>query len=439
MAALRRLLRWGVTVASWGWLFSLTSAHAATFSVTNRSDLADAAPGDGICATAKGVCTLRAAIQETNALAGADTINLPRGVYVLTGGELAIADDLTLLGAGPAATVIKSIRKARVLSTATGVALTMDGVRVQGGRADAGGGLLNNGTATLSNVTFLGNRAASPAFGLGAGINNAGTVTLSNVNFARNQATGSAGAFGGGIYNTGSVAAADVSFTVNFASGCGGALYNYGGATSLLRATIAGNRALNSGGGIFNQSGTVDVSATTLARNRATQTGGGVFTYAQVTLANVTMTANRAAIGAGLVSGSFGAATLTNVTINGNRATQGGGLFCDHGTVTLHNSVVAFNPPKNCDGTTAVTSLGYNIDSGTTCGFAATGDLSNLDPKLGVLRNNGGPTKTCALLPGSPAIDAGDNVNCPPSDQRSDPRPAGALPVCDMGAYEAQP
>lgn len=83
-----------------------------------------------------------------------------------------------------------------------------------------------------------------------------------------------------------------------------------------------------------------------------------------------------------------------------------------------------------------MTSLGHNLDSGSTCGFASPGDLSNTDPKLGPLQNNGGFTATHALLPGSPAIDAG-SPDCPPLaiDQRGVARPQG--PACDIGAYEA--
>ena len=87
-------------------------AHAATFTVDIT---ADAVPGDGICATAAGACSLRAAVQEANALAGPDTIDLPAGTYVLTlagpaedagaSGDLDVHDTLTITGAGAATTM----------------------------------------------------------------------------------------------------------------------------------------------------------------------------------------------------------------------------------------------------------------------------------------------------------------------------------------------
>jgi hypothetical protein len=89
-----------------------------------------------------------------------------------------------------------------------------------------------------------------------------------------------------------------------------------------------------------------------------------------------------------------------------------------------------------------MTSLGHNIDSGASCGFTSPGDLGNTDPQLGLLADNGGPTDTHALLPGSPAIDAGINANCPDEDQRFIARPqdgdGDATAVCDIGSYEAE-
>src|SRR5437660_359344 len=94
----------------------LPAAQAATFTVDSTLDAVDAHPGDGVCATATNVCTLRAAIQEANALAGADTINVPAGMYTLSipgsfedeaaTGDLDITDDLTLIGAGARSTII---------------------------------------------------------------------------------------------------------------------------------------------------------------------------------------------------------------------------------------------------------------------------------------------------------------------------------------------
>jgi hypothetical protein len=113
-------------------------------------------------------------------------------------------------------------------------------------------------------------------------------------------------------------------------------------------------------------------------------------------------------------------------------------------TVALQNSILANNTGGNCHGT--LNSRGYNLSSDNSCSFDGAGDLNNTDPELGPLQNNGGPTDTMALLPGSPAIDAGNPGGCTDSqghllktDQRGMPRPDKEDPSgCDIGAYEKQ-
>jgi hypothetical protein len=105
---------------------------------------------------------------------------------------------------------------------------------------------------------------------------------------------------------------------------------------------------------------------------------------------------------------------------------------------------MANNPGGNCLGT--VFTKGYNLSSDDTCDFGGPGDLNNIDAKLGRLQDNGGPTETMALLPGSPAIDSGNPSGCPDvnghvlkTDQRGAPRPDKEdTGGCDMGAYERQ-
>jgi len=115
--------------------------------------------------------------------------------------------------------------------------------------------------------------------------------------------------------------------------------------------------------------------------------------------------------------------------------------------VVLQNSIVANNSGGNCSirsGT--LTSHGHNLSSDATCDFGGTGDLNNIDPMLGPLQNNGGPTQTMALPSGSPAIDAGNPYGCRDgfgnllkTDQRGAPRhDSEDTRGCDMGAYESQ-
>jgi len=107
--------------------------------------------------------------------------------------------------------------------------------------------------------------------------------------------------------------------------------------------------------------------------------------------------------------------------------------------VVFQNSIFGSDPGGNCYG--ALSSEGYNISGDNTCPLHGPGDMNNRDPKLGPLQNNGGPTQTMALLPGSPAILAGNPSGCTDGrgqrlkiDQRMYPRPKQG--ACDMGAYE---
>jgi len=143
-----------------------------------------------------------------------------------------------------------------------------------------------------------------------------------------------------------------------------------------------------------------------------------------------------------------GQTTLINVTIAGNTAnsaTEAGGLMV-YGKVDVQNSIIAGNTNDECGGDLGlINSLGDNIESDTSCGFTETSDQQSTDPTLGSLQDNGGLTWTMALLPGSPAIDTGNNTACaavPVSgvDQRGWTRPIDAdgdgKEECDIGAYE---
>ena len=150
---------------------------------------------------------------------------------------------------------------------------------------------------------------------------------------------------------------------------------------------------------------------------------------------NSTITGNTAGNTGGGIRNS-GTLIVNNRTITDNSAgNTGGGI----GKATMKNTIVTGNSPNDC--TSPVTSLGHNLDSDGSCGLAGPGDISNANPLLEPLGDNGGPTFTQALLPGSPAIDAGSS-DCPPpaTDQRGSPRPVDGngdtVTACDIGAFE---
>src|SRR5205807_2031620 len=118
-----------------------------------------------------------------------------------------------------------------------------------------------------------------------------------------------------------------------------------------------------------------------------------------------------------------------------------GGIVDGGGTTTVANTILAANSAPsgaNCatTGGGVLASAGHNIESANTCGLGPS-DRTGTDPLLGPLDANGGPTRTLALLAGSPAIDGGDASRCDAVDQRRVARPKGA--ACDIGAYELAP
>ena len=182
--------------------------------------------------------------------------------------------------------------------------------------------------------------------------------------------------------------------------------------------------------------------------------GGAIdaFDKGALTLTNDTLTGNSvgAPLGAGSGAGGAGgaldtrlSANLVNDTLDGNAVIGpgAGGNLAASEPVKLKNTIVsggASEHEANCSG--PVSSAGHNIESTTPsqCGLSsATGDLVGVNPLLDALAFNGGATETQALLPGSPAINAGEAVGCPATDQRGEPRPQG--PACDIGAYESAP
>jgi hypothetical protein len=196
---------------------------------------------------------------------------------------------------------------------------------------------------------------------------------------------------------------------------------NSGASASLSGLTVSGGRT-SIGGGLFNQ-GTLALTNCTVSGNTATSFfpgGGGVFNSGTATLINCTVSGNSAGyVGGGLYN--QGRLALTNCTVSGNSAGYVGGVYNSYyvGTATLTNTIVAGNS---------------GLDTGPT-GFSGSNNLIGGNPLLAPLGNYGGPTQTMALLPGSPAIDAGaSGAGIPGTDQRGLPR-VGAV---DIGAFESR-
>lgn len=275
----------------------------------------------------------------------------------------------------------------------------------------------------------------------GDGIRNSatGTVRLERVTIRDIQ---SDSAEGSAVFNEGNLTL-DQSSIINNTGQTGGGILNRGRLT-VNASTISSNRAPGgNGGGIYNSSALFD--------NRANR-GGAIFNLDVMVLENSTLSGNRGQGTGGIDNQRV--LTIRNSTITNNDGDMAAGGIQSDGVVQLSHTIVAGNTTTtalamDCS-PSGITSLGHNlVGVGTGCPNAGTGDrvISGAlvsTAVLGPLQNNGGPTATHALQPGSPAIDAGDAA-CPPLtvDQRGAPRPsdgnADGLPVCDIGAVEAPP
>ena len=393
----------------------LASAAAAQASTIAVNTLSDTAPSVNECSGNAGDCSLRQAVDKAQA---GDTVQLGAGVYNLTlGTDVEIAKSVTLEGGGVSSTSVDGSQNrgsnefgatARILRTDAGATVTIEGLTITGGddetdevpcnacatvSLNGGGALWNDGAVVnLDHVAFTGN----PGGAVGGVVSNSGgTLTMTNVSFTNDQA-----AIGGALFtHSGTVSGTGVTFEGNATGCCNiGAIYLLGGTVTLANSTVVGNGGASSiGGGIHN--------------------GGGTL-------------------------------TLTNDTLSGNVRGQ---LMTDHGaSTTVENTIIAdgfsegdgdciaSGRPDEANGGTsgpAITNdLGHNIDQDSSCNLDGTGDSSNVDPKLAPIADNTGPTRTQALLAGSPALGDPSNSDCPAIDQRGVNRLDGS---CDIGAFEA--
>lgn len=351
--------------------------------------------------------------------------------------------------------------------------ITLTNNQASGG---SGGGIYNDGNLSIIDSILSNNEAGT---GLGGAIYNAGTLTLQRSTLSNNYA----GLAGGAIMNTGNVSTVQATF-INNSGFHGGGLENVGTAR-ITYSTLSSNTTTGGMGGGIHNTGQLTISNSKFSANSTSPVenggglsnlgnalittsffidnlaphglGGGIYNGGQLTILADTLAANQASSGrgGGLYSGTAGTLSISNATFSGNYSGyEGGGLYVGGSAIILNstifnnlpnsvvhngsavvsvkNTIIAGAPTGNCVG--AITSLGNNLEDQATCGFTAPNDLQNTNPELGPLADNGGPTPTHALIPGSPAINGGSNDGCPAGDQQGVRRPL--LGTCDIGAYE---
>jgi hypothetical protein len=357
-------------------------------------------------------CTLQKAIVVAdNLLGGGAKIVLPPGTYAI--GDAGLSNTLSIesQSGDPRNTTIKAAKGLWVGGDGP-ASVGVSGVTITGLVSDfiPVVAVVGNATFTIRNAIVSGNSSSnSMGAALGAG---GGNLVIDRVTVTDNHATGQS------------------------SNGAGVVVFNRSTAV-ISNSTIAGNTATGMGGGIaIDSTSSLNVMNTTVAGNEA-KSGGGV---AQIRL-------GVSALAAGSASGttSWTRPTDAHAAANGSRVPGDTARPAPVkiGPSSVTNTIVSGNKPSNCvdSGAGLPPSKGNNLedDAAKVCGFDKVGD-----PKLGVLKNNGGFTPTLALAPDSPAIDAGSNAVCAAApvngtDQRGLPRTGKNNPACDIGAFEAQP
>jgi hypothetical protein len=435
------------------------------------------------CAAGDVACVI-AAITEANTNGQAhNRILLAAGTYTFTAvenltegpnGLPSITSHLTMTGAGADATILEHETNAppfRLGHVAATGSLTLDSLSMRGfggvrlRDVEMGGTLLNHGgLLTLINSTLAASRAE-----FGGGIaNQDGTVTLAQtlltacigidegggiftdggqVVLVNSQVVGSNGGFnGGGISNFGGTVTLFHSQLRDNDAEAGGGLFNVDfpneGTAYLFDSTIAANECAHDGAGIFN-SGTMTIHNSTIVDNmQIGDGGGGILNFGTLTIHNSTIARNVAVGGAGISTFGPGGALIINSTIADNQAFgDSGGGIAGSGFVLLNTLLARNTAPQGPDCSGTGTSLGTNLigdPTGCTMPLQPT-DLTG-DPGLGAFTDNGTPGNGhIPLRRGSPAIDAGNDAACPPTDQRGQRRVnirGVGTSICDIGAIE---
>jgi hypothetical protein len=401
---------------------AVSPAPAATLTVTTLAD-----PGPG-------------SLREALALAApGDTIDFAvSGTLSLAADQkLTVTKDVTIAGPGASALAVRTDH-GRVFEIASGIVVTMRDLTIRDGQTGAdAAGILNQGTLRLERVVVRDHYAEFTA----AGIRNIGILTLSDCRLEANDAEQ-----GGAIYSTGLLEVERTVFVGNRSIHGAAAVHLAAGQLVVRDSSFEGNAS--DGGGAINvlPGASADIQRTLFAGNLGSVScGSALYNSGTTTLTNCTITGNSCSDRGGAIKNG-GTLTANHCTIAFNSALESAGGVANGGTFTARNTILAGNSTRSGnapDFEGILMSQGHNLiqaPSGAVILGDTTGNLLGVDPLLGPLADNGGPTWTHAA--GEPIIDAGDNAGAPSTDQRGLPRvadgDADGIAIADIGAYETQ-
>ncbi|MHC0061782.1 beta strand repeat-containing protein [Nostoc sp. UIC 10890] len=443
---------------------NLDTGTGYTVDGTNNTATVTIAANDTVVTNTNdsGEGSLRQAILNANAFAGADTITFAGSVFTdatpdtitLTSGQLNITDALTINGLGANNLSISGNNSSAVFRVNDGnnsnqISVVINDLTVTGGTDNSlAGGIFNQENLTLFNSSVSENT------GNYGGIYNGGTLSIAN-----STVLGNNGSIGG-ILNFGSLSLTNSSVSDNIGTTYGG-IQNQGTLLNITGSTISNNTATSAGGagGIAHFNGTFNLINSTVSGNTGVVNAAGILSISIANLTNSTISGNTTKNGAGGISNSgtlnlINSTVTNNTTDSDNNGTGNGGGLLNFGNVTAQNTIIAGNfdfgneapdisGAVNGDGNNLIGSLAGasgTIGTGSDITFASAG-ITNINQVIAALANNGGATQTHALVTGSAAINAGNNALVPggvTTDQRGTGFNRISGGTVDIGAYEVQ-
>jgi CSLREA domain-containing protein len=302
------------------------------FDVDTTEDTHDANPGDGLCADSNGDCSLRAAVEETNALTSADIISVPAGIFLLSSGGIQVEDDLIINGDHISTTIVDGQLLDRIFLVDNPVGtnettIEINSLTIQNGeREDKGGGIWNDERLLLTNVNVSLNHAEIG----GGGIFSQGSITITQSIIQDNTSQVGAGLFHDNVFTVNLIQGSVFSGNHAGNNGLGGGIYISTGIWELVNTAVIHNDA-EEGAGLNLGDGQIVITDATISENTGIGSGsegGGIKNRADLQILDSTISMNSASEGAGLLLDFGGSASITGTQIISNTAGSfGGGIY----------------------------------------------------------------------------------------------------------------
>ncbi|MCA9901412.1 MAG: CSLREA domain-containing protein [Ardenticatenaceae bacterium] len=412
--------------------------------------------GGGIYNMSGSLVQLGGVIENNSAATGGGVyVNLPGAEFTLNAGVVQQNNGTALETGGGGVYVAQGTVNVNGGQISANIGKRGGGIQSANGKIYLNGGIIKQNQAEFGGGVYLAfpealltqnggeitqNSATATDFGGGGVYGFQGSMVLNGGVIQQNTAV----ADGGGInIRFGTLTISGGQVINNQAGAKGGGIFGEQSVMAITNLQLGNNAAVEGGGLYLSSLASLNLAQTAVFSNTASLNGGGLLLRGNALVTNATLGRNQAQNSGGGIWSELGTVTLNNATVSQNTAVTGGGLFNNSAVVNLHNSLLAGNVATNPDCSGTVTSNGYNLvqdTAGCTLTGNLSGNLTGVNPQLASLTLYSGSTYIYPLEATSPAIDAGDPLDCPATDQHGRPRPLDGkldgIVTCDIGAFE---